>query len=275
MSAFTFRETLQSDTTMNAGDFLTAKTGLSKSRVKDAMNKGAVRLLRKKKRQRLRKANTRLQKGDQLELFYDEKLLVAVPPVAICLHDLSRYSIWNKPAGLLTQGTEHGDHFSLIRQAELFFKPRRQVFPVHRLDREAFGLVLVAHDRTTAAYFSELFRNGGISKKYRVKLLGNISVRGQAGIINQPLDGKEAITEYQCTGYDPAANISIVETTIRTGRLHQIRRHFAEIGFPVMGDPRYGKGNKNTDGLQLAAFFLGFTDPDSGETVQFALKEHH
>ena len=43
------------------------------------------------------------------------------------------------------------------------------------------------------------------------------------------------------------------------------------LGFPVMGDPRYGRGNKNTEGMRLAAMGLGFRDPVTGERVRFEL----
>lgn len=53
-------------------------------------------------------------------------------------------------------------------------------------------------------------------------------------------------------------NTSLLEVSIETGRLHQIRRHLAAIGHPVMGDPRYGEGNKNADGLKLVASRISF-----------------
>jgi len=58
---------------------------------------------------------------------------------------------------------------------------------------------------------------------------------------------------------------------IRTGRLHQIRRHFDLIGHPVMGDPRYGTGNKNKEGLQLEADQLRFICPFAKREVVFSV----
>ncbi len=55
-------------------------------------------------------------------------------------------------------------------------------------------------------------------------------------------------------------NQTSVEIELKTGRLHQIRRHFHKIGFPVMGDPRYGMNNKNDSGLKLCAAKLSFTN---------------
>ena len=227
------------------------------------MLKGAVWISRRGgKRRRLRRASAALQAGDVLEFYYDADLLRSVPPAAQCVDDQRRYSVWFKPAGLMAQGTEYGDHCALLRQVEYHFHPRRPVFLVHRLDREAAGLMLVAHDRQAAARLSALFRDNRIAKRYRVRVRGELQQR--EGEINLPLDGKAASSRYTLLEYDPATDVSTLEVSIATGRLHQIRRHFAMIGHGVMGDPRYGSGNKNRDGMQLAAMGLRFRCPFSG-----------
>ncbi|MBN2298302.1 MAG: RluA family pseudouridine synthase, partial [Deltaproteobacteria bacterium] len=240
---------------------------------KDAMNKGAVWLTRKKgKRMRIRRAKAPVISGDTLELYYDEELLALTPGHAVCMADHDHYSVWYKPAGLLAQGTNFGDHCSLLRQAELFFDPRRQVFLVHRLDREASGLVLLAHSRTAAAKLSALFQQGLVEKRYRIEVLGDLSGK-PCGVIDLPIDKKEAITAFELISYDPGTHISLADVTIKTGRLHQIRRHFSMIGFPVMGDPRYGRGNKNEQGMMLEAVSLAFVCPFLHKKVVFT-REH-
>jgi len=87
---------------------------------------------------------------------------------------------------------------------------------------------------------------------------------------NAIVDGKAALTEFEALSYDPAANASKVAVRIKTGRLHQIRRHFDLIGHPVMGDPRYGAGNKNKKGLQLVADRLSFICPFAKREMVFA-----
>jgi len=167
------------------------------------------------------------------------------------------------------QGTAYGDHCALLRAAALFFKSQRRVFPVHRLDREAAGIVLVAHDKGAAGKLSQLFQNRSIVKHYRAQVLGNLAEKKPEDTIRIPLDGKPAETGYKSGDYDPASNTTQVNVTIRTGRRHQIRRYFAMIGFPVMGDPRYGEGNKNTRGLILLATALEFECPFSGKFSVF------
>ena len=77
------------------------------------------------------------------------------PPKII--QDLTHYSVWDKPAGILSQGTQYADHCSMMRQVELLYQNKRQVFLVHRLGREDSGLFLLAHDRKMAAQLSFLF----------------------------------------------------------------------------------------------------------------------
>ncbi len=273
MSRLTLAVTVEDGSGDTAAGLLAARSGLPRGRIKDAMNKGAVWLRRGLgKRRRLRRATAELQAGDILELFYDEQLLSQRPPPARCLKDGRHYSVWYKPAGLLTQGTDFGDHCSLQRQAEQQFGATHGVFIVHRLDREAAGLLLLAHDRVAAGKLSALFRDNRIVKRYRVQVLGDLAARGPAGTIELPLDGKPAHTEYRVTGYDGAGGFSTVDVQIRTGRLHQIRRHLDAIGHPVLGDPRYGSGNKNEAGLQLTAYGLAFRCPFSGRPQAFELQ---
>jgi tRNA pseudouridine32 synthase/23S rRNA pseudouridine746 synthase len=258
---------------MSACDLLAERSRLSKSKIKDAMNKGVVRLVRKRgANTRLRRASYRVSEGEWLELYYDDEILAKQPPEASCLYFDSQYSIWYKPAGLLTQGTQYGDHFALERQVEKFLKPPAQVFIVHRLDREAAGLVLICHSREAAALFSEMFRNGSIHKEYRVVVQGKMVSTGR-GSVKFALDNKTALTEYVVQSYDSDADTTSLVVRIITGRRHQIRRHFQMIGHPVMGDPLYGVGNKNREGLKLKATVLGFTCPFSRRDVVFELDQ--
>lgn len=274
MKKVTFKKNVSSGDPDTVCDFLALYTRLPKTRIKDAMTKGSVWLKKKGgKRRRVRRTTTPVNSGDFLALYYNERLLAVLPPTGTCLADREHYSVWYKPPGLMTQGTMYGDHCSLLRQAETFFKPRRGVFPVHRLDREASGLVLVAHSRDAASKLSQLFQKHQIEKHYRIEVLGNLLRKQRSGTIKQPLNGKDAITDFEGDRYDPGKNTSVVNVVIRTGRLHQIRRHFEVIGFPVMGDPRYGSGNKNIEGMQITAVALRFICPFAQQQVVFKLDE--
>lgn len=267
LEKFSITKTVTDNASPQACDVVALHAGLPKTRVKDAMNKGAVWLTRKGLgRIRLRKATYLLKKGDILELHYDPKVLVIKPPFASCLTDYTHYSIWYKPANLLTQGTDYGDHGSLLRQVEIFFTPRREAYPVHRLDREAEGLIIVAHSSDAAGRLSRLIQDRKVIKRYRVEVLGLPG--NDEGIIDEPLDGKEAITRYRVVSRDPDTNTAILLSEIETGRLHQIRRHLAGAGFPVMGDPRYGSGNKDGKPMRLVACELEWPCPYTGKVHQ-------
>ncbi len=265
-----FRHRVVAGDTPGAADVLARVSGLSKGVVKDAMRKGAVHVGRAGRTpNRLRRETATVRPGDVLEIHYDAALLALVPPEARLVRDAVRWSAWDKPAGLLTQGTPFGDHATLLRQAEKALG--RPALPVHRLDREVSGLVLVAHDERAAAALSALFREGRVVKRYRAEVLGDVAFAlGREGVVETPLDGKNARTLWRVVSHDAERGATTLDVTIETGRQHQIRRHLESIGHPVLGDPRYGAGNKNRDGMRLAAVFLAFAEPFTGETVELS-----
>jgi tRNA pseudouridine32 synthase/23S rRNA pseudouridine746 synthase len=236
------------------------------------MTKGAVTMRRGKKQRRLRRATTLLQPGDRLQLNYDAAILAQQPLPVVCIADEKAYSVWNKPAGMLAQGTVWGDHCALLRRVEQYFQPPREVFLVHRLDREAAGLMLIAHNKQAAAKLSQLFQTNNVYKAYRAGVKGCPAVAGESAVIDFPLDGKAAHSEYRVISYDEKADNAQLEVVIRSGRKHQIRRHLEAIGYPVMGDPRYGHDNKTTNGLQLVATRLEFECPLSGRQRNYLLQ---
>ena len=254
---FTLTNTGQAETAVDA---LARVSALPKSRLKDAMAKGAVTLTRGGKTKRLRRATFALLGGDTLSLWYSPDVLALVPPEPVLVADEKQYSVWNKPAGLLAQGTQEGDHCALLRIAELVLK--RDAFLVHRLDREASGLMLIAHTPRAAAALSALFAahdaGARIRKLYRVEVKGESPEHGEIAL---PLDGKPALTRFRRVAFDETRRSSTLDVELITGRKHQIRRHFAESGMPVLGDPAYGENNKDARGLQLAAIALEFTCP--------------
>ena len=75
--------------------------------------------------------------------------------------------------------------------------------------------------------------------------------------------------------YDGANRIATVRIVMGSGRKHQIRRHFDLIGHPVVGDPRYGKDNKNRAGLQLVATGLEFKCPFSKRIQSFKVMKKY
>ena len=126
------------------------------------------------------------------------------------------------------------------------------------------------HTSKAAGLLSERFRLGEVDKSYRVEVRGRLE--GER-VIEQALDGKPARSEYRAIAHDEERNITTLDVRMRTGRLHQVRRHLDALGHPVMGDPRYGGGNKNSAGLRLVALELRFLCPQAGKEVRFALPD--
>lgn len=253
-----------------ACELLARESRLSKTAVKQAMNKGAVWLSRPgAKRRRLRRATAELRPGELLELYYDARILAATAPAPRLIADRRAYSLWYKPAGMVAQGTDYGDHCALTRLAGQALGGRA-VWLVHRLDREAAGLMLLAHEAAAARALSAQFREGSVDKRYRVQVRGRPEASGR---IELPLDGKPALTQYRLLRYDPESDCSVLEVRLHSGRLHQIRRHLEAVGHPVMGDPRYGRANKNRAGLRLVATVLRFRCPCLGREVEYRLEE--
>jgi tRNA pseudouridine32 synthase/23S rRNA pseudouridine746 synthase len=254
-----------------AVDLLQRASGLSKGRIKSAMSKGAVWLTRGKATQRLRRATRKLQSGDELHLYYDEGVLAEVPAEPELIADAGDYSVWNKPYGLRSQGSKWGDHCTITRWAEQHLQPERSAFVVHRLDRAANGLILVAHAKGTAAALSEIFKRRKIEKRYQAWVAGDFSGQPNPLRVDTPLDGKSAISEFSFVQID--AGRSLIDVRIATGRKHQIRRHLAGLGYPVIGDRLYGTGEQGGVDLQLTAYLLAFRCPVAGKKVEYRLPE--
>lgn len=253
-----------------AVDLLAASSGLSKQRIKLAMQRGAVWVTRRGSCRRLRRAKKALSVGDKIELYYDEKVLLSKPPTPQLIADESDYSVWFKPCGMLSQGSKWGDHCTITRWAEQQLRPERPAFVVHRLDRAATGLIIIAHTKKAAAALSALFKSRAIEKRYRVVVHGNFPQQPTPFTIDSEIEGRGAVSYLTRLAYDEEKQRSLLEVLIETGRKHQIRRHCAESGYPVVGDRLYGAGNDLED-LQLTACYLAFQCPLSGKTRCYTL----
>ena len=254
-------------------DLLHRKTGLPKQRIKLAMTQGAVWTTRGRNTQRLRRAKRRLRTGDEIHLYYDAKILAAVPDEPDLIADVGEYSVWDKPYGLRSQGSKWGDHCTVVRWAERHLSPERPAFTVHRLDRAANGLILIAHSRSMAASLSGLFRERKVEKRYRAMVSGDFSEHVEPFRVEREIDGKAALSEFLHRQLLADGKRSVVDVRIETGRKHQIRRHLAALGHPVTGDRLYGSGDDDGMDLQLTACFLAFQCPVSGEKVEYRLSK--
>lgn len=249
-------------------DLLARQVPISRQKLKQAMAKGGIWLKKARGgRRRLRRAKTLLQEGDTLELHYDAHILATEEIAPRLIADKKAYSVWYKPEGMLSQGSKFADHCAITRWVEKNHQPKRAVYLVHRLDRAATGLMLLAHDQKTAARLSKLFSTRSIKKRYQVTVLGKFNIPLPMKI-ETPIDGKDAQSTVLEAKVGEQQSELLVE--IKTGRKHQIRRHLSEKGWPVVGDKLYAEQAQETS-LQLSACYLEFICPVSNAPVVFRL----
>jgi len=145
-----------------------------------------------------------------------------------------------------------GRYFHHTLTAMLEDRCGRKVYPVHRIDRETSGIILLAFDGKSAGEFSEALAKG--SKEYLALVHGNFP--DEALIVDLPLgrDNQSAVskrrkawpggTQSAQTRFQKvlvAGGISLVRCFPETGRLHQIRAHLLAAGYPIVGDKLYGR----------------------------------
>jgi len=159
------------------------------------------------------------------------------------LYENDNIIIVNKPAGLAVQGGK-GVKTSL----DAIFAEIRDPAPllVHRLDKDTSGVLLAAKGRENAALFSRLLNSPKITKQYIAVCAGR--PKSEKGAIKEKLlihgNLKDSETRYKVlkTSVFTEGNLeySALELELGTGRMHQIRRHLAMSGNPVLGDDKYG-----------------------------------
>ena len=150
---------------------------------------------------------------------------------------------------------------------------------VHRLDKDTSGLMVVAKNDRAHRALSEQLKAREFTKVYVALTHG--SVTPAEAIIDAPIGrsnanrqrmavterGREAVTRYRTLRHYPTH--TLVEVRPTTGRTHQIRVHFASLGYPLAGDATYGKADRRLNRHFLHATTLGFAHPADGEYREF------
>lgn len=187
-------------------------------------------------------------------------------------------AVIDKPPGFPV----NGNRFKTIENAlpcNLKASPRADSLampkPVHRLDSRTGGLLVIAKTQSAAIELSRQFRKREIYKGYRAVIIGRLE---GAGRISEPIDGRDAVTEYMAAQHAPSLKngwLTLVDLKPLTGRTHQLRRHLAGIGFPVLGDDMYGiKGMiLKGKGLFLYSVLIAFRHPHNGEDLSISIAE--
>jgi tRNA pseudouridine32 synthase / 23S rRNA pseudouridine746 synthase len=247
-------------------ELLSQHTDLSKQTLKNAMNKGCVWLTHGQNTKRLRRVKKIIPQHSTLHLYYNEHILAQTLIAPVLIADNNDFSVWDKPYGMRSQGSKWGDHTSINRWVEQHHRPQRNTFIVHRLDRAATGLILIAHTKSMAHQLSQLFQKRTIEKTYHAIVSGQLS--DNVITCSHAIDGKHAVSHIRRIDHCPKRDISLVSIQIETGRKHQIRKHLSEIGHPILGDRQYNPHANHEVNLQLRAYELRFQLPNT-------TPEHH
>lgn len=162
----------------------------------------------------------------------------------------------NKPAGLLVHRTslaKDADEFALQLTRDQL---GREVHPVHRLDRKTSGVLLFALDIDALRALQKSFNKDEVKKQYLALVRGFVtdSQTIDYDLTNDKGKIQNAITSFKCLdrfeidkphGKHSTARYSLVEVHPKTGRMHQIRKHFAHIYHPIIGDRPHGCNKQN------------------------------
>lgn len=235
----------------------------SRNRARKAIKAGSLRLdgeiaessrwLKPGQRVTLHKGNIKPPKPIRLDIrvvYEDDQLAVVV-----------------KPPGLLTNGNRH---VTLERglSTSLDESPAPDALPwprpVHRLDRPTGGLVVCAKTHTAQVWLGQAFEARRVSKRYRAIVTGRLEGRHE---VVEPVEGREAHSTIIAVEHTRSLNTdwtTTVDLVPHTGRTHQLRRHCAHLGHPILGDVLYAadEGTLRSKGLFLQAVALRIEGPD-------------
>ena len=212
-----------------------------------------------------------VKKGDVIEILQSEEVYPEHKIKLEVIFEDEHMAIVNKPAGLLTSGNQHRTlanalSTNLQESKEAAKLPRPN--PVHRLDRSASGLLIIAKTMLAQQNLSEQLTNYTVDKTYRVISHG---LAEKTGTIDLPIKEKPAQTQYELIKTIPSnkyGGFSILDVKIKQGRKNQIRVHLNSIGHTVVGDLLYPRENPGK-GLYLHCYALTLTHPISGEKMTF------
>ena len=215
----------------------------------------------------------RLQEGDVLQLYINDEFfdkpseenmfLTLFKPRLTVVYEDEHLLLADKPQGMVVHADETEKVNTLINHIQAYLYQKREWNPkwenaftpalCNRIDRNTGGIVIAAKDAETLRVINEKIRDRELDKRYLCITVGRPrkpegrvecfllkdEKKKQVSVYHKPIPGgKTAITDYKVL--ETRGELSLVEIGLETGRTHQIRVHFASIGYPLAGDDLYG-----------------------------------
>ena len=217
--------------------------------------------------------NVAIYENDCIKVFISDELLENSPKYSIIFED-DNILVINKPANIEVTG--ESSLTSVLEKKYNFIKP------CHRIDRNTTGLVLFTKNQEALDILLDKFKNREIEKHYLATVYGIPKVKTErleaylfkdnkkslVYISDTPKTGyQKIITSYTVIKENKKDNTSVLDIKLETGRTHQIRAHLAHIGYPIIGDGKYGineinkKFNQKTQLLTSNSIKFTFTTP--------------
>jgi len=192
----------------------------------------------------------------------------------------------NKPHGLLVHKSKIAADVEVFALQLLRDQVGQKVFPVHRIDRKTGGVLLFAFDKEIEIAMQKQFAENLVAKKYLAIVRGHTDNIGEIDYPLRKENGtlQDAFTAYRTLkraeldvpfGKHATSRYSLVEATPATGRMHQLRKHFAHIFHPIIGDRTHGCNKQNKlfkdkwemETMLLHASSIEFSHPVTGTTI--------
>ncbi len=196
---------------------------------------------------------------DDIEILYEDKDIVVV----------------DKPEGLLSVATDRETEFTLHAKLKQRYG---QVSTVQRLDRETSGVLVFALNGKAREGLIGQFANHSIIREYRAIVIGNIPQKGtwrhhlvEDGNLKMHVTSHGGVlAETHFERLEERDNLSLVRFQLTTGKKNQIRVQSSYMGFPILGDKKYGKNDEfQSDRMYLHAHHLGFFHPLTKKKLSF------
>lgn len=185
-------------------------------------------------------------------------------------------AIINKPAGIVVSGNTFKTIANALSQNlhPSTLADAAQPQPIHRLDYPTTGALLVGKTSSSIRILNALFEDKKVQKTY---IAVTIAKMQHKGVIDVDIDGKQSISNYRVLDSvtsERFGTLNLVQLNPITGRRHQLRKHLARIGNPILGDAQYGTAPTilKGKGLYLHAFSLAFEHPFKHKKMKIQCK---